>query len=130
MRVRLPARGALGRRGRADDVVVGSIFGWLLGFGFLVLVGICAAEAAQAVGALLVVGLLAAPAGAAHQLTHRPYVTFALSGVLAVGELWTGLALSYAALKLPPGFAILAVAATTYALVLAARRVRALGRPA
>ena len=34
-----------------------------LGVGFLVLVGVCAAEATQAVGALLLVGLLAAPAG-------------------------------------------------------------------
>ena len=34
-----------------------------LGFGFLALVGATAAEATQAVGALLLLGLLAAPAG-------------------------------------------------------------------
>jgi zinc/manganese transport system permease protein len=201
--------GALGRRGRADDVVIGSIFAWvlglgvffltmytttrstgngaagvnvlfgsifgisaaragtaaliamvvcvailliarpllfasldeavaaahglpvrLLGYGFLVLVGICTAEATQAVGALLVLGLLAAPAGAAHQLTNRPYVALALSGGLAVAEMWTGLALSYLVPKLPPSFAILAVATTTYTLVLAAQRIRLRVSPA
>src|SRR3954454_20983573 len=40
----------------------------LLGFLFLVLLGIDAAEATQAVGALLLLGLIAAPAGAAHKL--------------------------------------------------------------
>ena len=45
----------------------------LLGVGFLVLVGITAGEATQAVGSLLLLGLLAAPAGAAHRLTDRPY---------------------------------------------------------
>jgi zinc/manganese transport system permease protein len=96
----------------------------LLGFGFLVLVGACTAEATQAVGALLVLGLLAAPAGAAHQLTVRPYAAFALSGALAVAETWTGLGLSYAVPRLPPSFAILAVATATYGLVVAAQRVR------
>jgi zinc/manganese transport system permease protein len=99
----------------------------LLGNGFLVLVGISTAEATQAVGALLVLGLLAAPAGAAHQLTHRPYLALALSGALAVGELWTGLGLSYTVPAMPPSFAILAVAATTYGLVLGARRLRVRG---
>ena len=40
-----------------------------LGFGFLALVGATAAEATQAVGALLLLGLLAAPAGIAQRLT-------------------------------------------------------------
>ena len=40
-----------------------------LGLGFLVLVGLVAAEASQAVGALLLLGLLSAPAGAAQRLT-------------------------------------------------------------
>ena len=45
-----------------------------LGFGFLALVGATAAEATQAVGALLLLGLLAAPAGTAQRLTARPYL--------------------------------------------------------
>lgn len=90
----------------------------LLGYGFLVLVGLTAAEAAQAVGALLLLGLLAAPAGAAHRLTARPLLAFWLSGALAVGALWTGLWISYAAPTLPPSFAIVGVAAVVYLAVL------------
>ena len=44
----------------------------LVGLCFLALVGACAAEAAQVVGALLLLGLLAAPGGAARLLTIRP----------------------------------------------------------
>ena len=55
----------------------------VLGLGFLALVGACAAEATQAVGALLLLGLLAAPAGTAQRLT-RP----ALSGHWRCRVLW------------------------------------------
>ena len=92
----------------------------LLGYGFLVLVGACAAEATQAVGSLLLLGLLAAPAGAAHRLSDRPYRALALSAALAVGELWTGLGLSYAVPSLPPSFAIVATGTLVYAAVHAA----------
>ncbi|MFG2471614.1 metal ABC transporter permease [Streptomyces canus] len=190
--------GTLGRRGRADDIVIGGVFSWLLGLGaffltlyttsrgaahgtagvsvlfgsifglsggqawtaavvglgvcaavlllarpllfssvdeavaaargvpvrvlgivFLVLVGVCAAEATQAVGSLLLLGLLAAPAGAAHRLTDRPYRALWLSAGLALAEMWTGLALSYTVPVLPPSFAILATAAVVYAVALA-----------
>ncbi|WP_210584573.1 metal ABC transporter permease [Streptomyces sp. GESEQ-35] len=90
-----------------------------LGIAFLVLVGVCAAEAAQAVGSLLLLGLLAAPAGAAHRLTDRPYRALWLAAALAVADMWTGLALSYAFPALPPSFAILAMATAVYAAVLA-----------
>ena len=96
-----------------------------LGFAFLALAGACAAEATQAVGALLLLGLLAAPAGTAHRLTTRPYRALALSVLLAVAELWIGLGLSYAVPVLPPSFAILAVATAGYALVLAVPRTAA-----
>ncbi len=191
------ALGALGGRGRADDVVIGSVFAWILGLGvffltiytttnsagngnagvnvlfgsifglnqsqavtaaivaavivavivaiarpllfasvdgavaaargvpvrllgycFLVLVGTAAAEASQAVGALLLLGLLAAPAGTAQRLTSRPYAALLISAGLAVGEMWAGLALSYTVPALPPSFAILAVATGGYALAL------------
>ena len=91
-----------------------------LGFAFLALVGACAAEATQAVGALLLLGLIAAPAGAAQRLTTRPYRALALSVVLAVLAMWAGLLLSYAVPVLPPSFAILAVASACYATALAA----------
>ena len=86
----------------------------LLGFAFLALVGITAGEATQAVGALLLLGLLAAPAAAAQQLTDRPYAGLWLSAAIAVASVWIGLSISYAAPKLPPSFAILAVTTAAY----------------
>ncbi|WP_416959360.1 metal ABC transporter permease [Streptomyces sp. Agncl-13] len=94
----------------------------LLGLAFLVLVGACAAEATQAVGSLLLLGLLPAPAGAAQRLTDRPYPALALSAGLAVAEMWAGLALSYYVPQLPPSFAIMTVATAVYATVLVAAR--------
>lgn len=201
---------ALGRRGQADDVVIGNIFAWILGLGaffltvyttdrstadgsagvtvlfgsifgisagqatvaaiigvvlcglmvllarpllfatldaavaaargvpvrllgavFLAIVGACTAEATQAVGALLLLGLLAAPAGTARRLTPRPYRALALSVLIAVADLWAGLFLSYAVPVLPPSFAILAVATAAYVVVaLAGSAVRRRSRPA
>ena len=72
-----------------------------LGIVFLGLVGICAAEATQAVGALLLLGLIAAPAGAAQRLTDRPYVAFWLSGAFAVGSVWAGVTASYLIADVP-----------------------------
>jgi zinc/manganese transport system permease protein len=182
---------ALGRKGRADDVVIGSVFAWVLGLGvllltvyttssgsgktgpnilfgsifgltagqttvaavigagvivavlalarpllfasldpsvaaargvpvtvlgiaFLALVGVTAGEATQAVGALLLLGLLAAPAGAAQRLTTRPWVALGLSATLAVASVWAGLCVSYAASSLPPSFTIVAAATACY----------------
>jgi len=76
-----------------------------LGIGFLALVGVCAAEATPAVGALLLLGLLAAPGGAAVRLTAKPYLA-----------LWGGLTTSYLAPRVPPSFAIVAIASGVYAL--------------
>ncbi|MFJ2580860.1 metal ABC transporter permease [Kitasatospora aureofaciens] len=97
----------------------------LLGFGFLALVGAAAGEATQAVGSLLLLGLLAAPAGAALRLTDRPFRALALSAGLAVAEMWGGLLLSAAAPKLPPSFAIMAVASAVYAATFLVRPARA-----
>jgi zinc/manganese transport system permease protein len=98
----------------------------VLGIGFLGLVGVCAAEATQAVGALLLLGLLAAPAGAAHRLTHRPYVAFWLSGALAVAVVWFGVIFSYVVPDVPPSFATMAAASACYlgAFVWGSRRDR------
>jgi zinc/manganese transport system permease protein len=95
----------------------------LLGLGFLALLGVVAGEGTQAVGALLLLGLLAAPAGAAYRLCSNPYAGLALSGALAVGSTWAGLALSYAIHRLPPSSAIVFVAAAAYiAALLFSRR--------
>jgi len=100
-----------------------------LGLAFLALVGATAGEATQAVGALLLLGLLAAPAGAAHRLTANPYLTIALSATLAVVSMWLGLAISYGVPSLPPSTAVIAVATAIYALaLLLSARVRALWR--
>jgi zinc/manganese transport system permease protein len=88
-----------------------------LGLCFLVLVGVCAAEATQAVGALLLLGLLAAPAGAAQRCTNRPYCALALSVVFAVGAMWVGLTSAYLFPRIPPSFAIVASATGCYLLV-------------
>jgi len=62
-----------------------------LGVLFLALLGATSAEATQAVGALLLLGLLAAPAGAAHRWTSSPFVGMALAAGLAVGSMIVGL---------------------------------------
>ena len=98
-----------------------------LGYLFLVLVGATAAEAAQAVGSLLLLGLLAAPAGAACRLTDRPYGAMLLAPAIAVGGVWAGLGLSYAVPKVPPSFGVVAVVAACYlATLLLPRRTRRL----
>lgn len=96
---------------RAHGVPVGR-----LGVIFLALVGLDAGEATQAVGALLLLGLLSAPAGAAIRLTANPYRGLALSALLALVSVWAGVALSYQISSLPPSSAIIAVASGLYAL--------------
>jgi zinc/manganese transport system permease protein len=90
-----------------------------LGFAFLVLLGIDAAEATQAVGALLLLGLIAAPAGAAIRLTANPYRGMGLAMLIALLSMWIGLALSYWIGGLPPGSAVIGVAVVFYALTIA-----------
>ena len=85
-----------------------------LGVGFLALVGATAAESTQAVGALLLLGLLAAPAGAAQRFTTRPYRALWLSAALSILAMWGGLTLSYLSPRVPPSFAILAIATAVY----------------
>jgi len=88
----------------------------LLGVGFLVLLGVVAAEATQAVGALLLLGLLAAPGAAAHRLAGSPVAGIALAGALALAAMWGGLVLAYAVPSLPPSSAVIAIAAGIYYL--------------
>ncbi len=91
-----------------------------LGIAFLLALALVAAQATQAVGALLLLGLIAAPAGAAHRLTARPALGLALSAGIAVAATWGGLALSYAIPSLPPSSAIVGLACGAYALAAAA----------
>jgi len=85
-----------------------------IGLGFLALTGTTAAEATQVVGALLLLGLLAAPAGAAIQLTTRPAAGALVSTAVAVLSVWIGLTIAYAVPRVPPSFGIVAVATLAY----------------
>jgi zinc/manganese transport system permease protein len=88
----------------------------LLGYAFFILLGITAGIATQAVGALLLLGLLATPAGASQRLSSRPFTALWLSAGIAVFSMWAGLSLAYLAPKMPPSFGILAVATGIYLL--------------
>jgi zinc/manganese transport system permease protein len=101
----------------------------LLGLIFLLALGGVAAEATQAVGAMLLLGLVAAPAGAAHQLTSRPYAGMALAAAIAVASVWLGLWIASVVTAVPPSSAIVAVAATAFLMARPVRRLRLL-RPA
>jgi zinc/manganese transport system permease protein len=100
-----------------------------LGLGFLGVVGLVAAEASQAVGALLLLGLLAAPAGTAHRLTTNPFRGLLLSAALSVASVWIGLTLSYEFPTLPPSSMIIGSAVGIYALGVVASAARVRPRP-
>lgn len=87
-----------------------------LGAVFLLVVAVIASEAVQVTGALLILGLMAAPAAVARNLTTRPYAGIALSAGVALTATWAGLALSYAVPTLPPSFAMMAVLFGLYLL--------------
>jgi zinc/manganese transport system permease protein len=109
---------------RASGVPVRAV-----GVAFMLILGAVAGEATQAVGALLLLGLIAAPAGAARRLTADPWTGLALSTAIAVACMWIGLALSYAINGLPPSSAVILTAAVTYLLAAAfAGRMRATAR--
>ena len=89
-----------------------------LGVLLLALLGATTAEATQAIGALLLLGLLSAPAGAAQRLTANPYAGLGLSAGLAVLATWAGLTLAYLIPTLPPSSAIIAVSSAVYLLAI------------
>ena len=95
----------------------------LLGFGFLLVLGLSVAEKSQITGALLVFALLVTPAATAHELTSRPGLGIALSVGLALGVTWLGLALAYFSIY-PVGFYVTSLSFGVYVLV---RVGRALG---
>jgi zinc/manganese transport system permease protein len=92
----------------------------LLGAAFLVLLAVDAGEATLAVGALLLLGLIAAPAGTALRLTANPLHGLAISAFAGLASVWIGVALAYAFPSLPPSSAIIGVAAGLYAAAFAA----------
>ncbi len=87
----------------------------LLGFGFLLALGLSVAETSQITGALLVFALLVTPAATAQRLTTRPLVGVALSVALALLVTWLGLALAYFSIY-PVGFYITSLSFALYLL--------------
>lgn len=96
----------------------------LLNFGFLLLLALAVALAVQVVGVLLIFALLVAPAASAQRLTARPELGVALSVILALLSVWSGLIAAYFS-SYPVGFYV-----TTFALVayLAARLAQVIKR--
>jgi zinc/manganese transport system permease protein len=88
-----------------------------LGTAFLVLLALTVGEAAQAIGALLILGLLATPAAIAQRVTMTPAAGMALAAAIAVAGVWAGLVLSYAVPRVPPSFAIVGVLFVAYVVV-------------
>jgi zinc/manganese transport system permease protein len=88
---------------------------------FLILVGATVAEAVQAVGALLIFGLMVTPAAIAQRVTSRPYTALLLSGGLAILFVWMGLGLAFY-ISYPASFFITALAFGTYLASLLATR--------
>ena len=76
---------------------------------FLILVAITVAESVQAVGALLVFGLMVTPAAVAQNLTTSPYAGMVLSAAVAVLAVWLGLTLAFY-ISYPVSFFITALA--------------------
>jgi zinc/manganese transport system permease protein len=90
---------------------------------FLVLVAITVAESVQAVGALLVFGLMVTPAAVARNLTSRPYAGMALSALVAVLVVWLGLVLAFY-ISYPASFFITALAFAAFVASFGLTRLR------
>jgi zinc/manganese transport system permease protein len=95
----------------------------LLGFAFLLVLGLSVAETSQITGALLVFALLVTPAATANRLTSSPMLGVVLSVALALLVTWLGLALAYFSIY-PVGFYVTSLSFGIYVLVSSARRLR------
>jgi zinc/manganese transport system permease protein len=81
---------------------------------FLLVVALTTTMAVPVVGALLIFSLLISPAAAARSFTNKPITAMALSIVIALGTVWTAIALSFLS-NLPIGFFVGSIGAATYA---------------
>jgi zinc/manganese transport system permease protein len=108
----------------ADVARAGGVPVRLLGFAFLLVLGLSVAETSQITGALLVFALLVTPAATAHQLTTRPALGIALSVAIALAVTWLGLALAYFSIY-PVGFYVTSLSFALYVVVRLARAVAA-----
>jgi zinc/manganese transport system permease protein len=83
--------------------------------GFLLLLGLAVAAAAQVTGALLVFALLVAPPATAQVITMRPLAGLVLSVALAVLIVWLALGIAYFSIY-PVGFYLTTIAFAVYLL--------------
>jgi zinc/manganese transport system permease protein len=81
--------------------------------GFLVVVALATSMAVPVVGALLIFSLLIGPPAAARSFTDRPGSAVALSVAIALGTVWSSIAVSYVS-NLPIGFFVGAIGALAY----------------
>ena len=96
-----------------------------LSIGFLVLLGVAAAEVGQITGSLLVFALLVVPAASAQVLTSKPLLSCGLTVLFGVAVTWLSLFVAYYASSLPIGFLLTTIA---FAVYLASRSWRRLVR--
>jgi zinc/manganese transport system permease protein len=89
--------------------------------GFLVILGLTVAAAAQITGVLLVFALLVAPPAAAQVITMRPLLGLLLSVVLAVLVVWLALGVAYFSIY-PIGFYLTTFAFGVYLIARVLRR--------
>jgi zinc/manganese transport system substrate-binding protein len=90
----------------------------------MVLMAVTVAESVQAVGALLIFGLMVTPPAIAQTITARPWLGMTLSALIALAVVWGGLVASFY-LSYPPSFLITTIAFALYLVTQLARRVRA-----
>jgi zinc/manganese transport system permease protein len=82
---------------------------------FLLVVALTTTMAVPVVGALLIFSLLISPAAAARSFTDRPFTAMGLSVLIALGTVWSAIALAYLT-NLPIGFFVGSIGAGTYAI--------------
>ena len=91
---------------------------------FLAIVAVAVAEAAQAVGVLLIFALMVGPAASSLRLTSHIGAGVALSVAFALFDSWAGIALAYVT-DWPPSFWIVCLSCAVYFLSLLKRAGRA-----
>ncbi|MDQ2722767.1 MAG: metal ABC transporter permease [Actinomycetota bacterium] len=92
-----------------------------LSLGFLVLLGVAAAEASQITGTLLVFALLVVPAAAGQRLTPSPLRSIVLTVLLGVAITWLALFLAYF-IDYPVGFFLTSIAFVVYLAAVGGRK--------
>ncbi len=89
---------------------------------FMALLGLSVTMAVQAVGTLLLFALVVTPAATAIMLTARPLAAMAISTVISLFSVWTGLAVS-AVFNMPPSFVIVTIACAIWLAVWSGNRI-------